>query len=121
MAESPLTSPALWNALHEHYERTIVPLFSKVARHGNELLAPDARARFIDVACGPDTLTLNVAPRVHQVVAVDFARRVSDAQWPRVEARILSALTAEFPTGVHCERSAWVAVARKPRATGCLL
>jgi len=267
MPESPLTSPALWNELHEHYERTIVPLFSKVARRGIELLAPAACARVIDVACGPGTLTLNVAPRVSQVVAVDFAasmiellqkkcreagfrnvatqladgmslpfaeaefdaafscfglflfsdraqgfselfrvvkpsskvmisswspsdgpvelmyrivrevlpdlpfqkgraplgtkddivdemstagfeqllvesvpvtydypsvatfwadnsrasaplvatrRRVSDAQWPQVEARILAELSAEFPTGVHYERGAWVAVGRKP-------
>jgi hypothetical protein len=41
-------------------------------------------------------------------------RRVSDAQWPQVETRILAALSAEFPTGVHYERSAWVAVGRKP-------
>src|SRR5512142_432182 len=73
MAESPLTSPSLWNELHRDYEKTIVPLFSKVALRVIDLVAPDANSRVVDVACGPGTLALNVAPRVRQVVAADFA------------------------------------------------
>jgi SAM-dependent methyltransferase len=73
MNESPLTSPSLWNELHLDYEKVIAPLFSKVAVRLIELVAPQAQSRIIDVACGPGTLALNVAPRVRQVVAVDFA------------------------------------------------
>ena len=62
MTESPLTSPDLWNELHENYERTLAPLFSKVARRGIELLAPGSHSRALDVACGPGTLTLDLAP-----------------------------------------------------------
>ena len=40
-------------------------------------------------------------------------RRVSDAQWPQIEARILAALCKEFPARVRWERGAWVAVGRK--------
>lgn len=71
--QSPLTSPDVWNELHQAYERTIVPLFSAVARRGIELVAPDATAEVLDVACGPGTLTLQVASLVRKVVAVDFA------------------------------------------------
>jgi SAM-dependent methyltransferase len=73
MAQSPLTSPDVWNELYQDYDRTIVPLFSIAARRGVELVAPDQSFRVLDVACGPGTLTLAVAPRVRQVVAVDFA------------------------------------------------
>jgi len=115
MSESPLTSPALWNELHEHYERTIVPLFSQVARRGIELLAPEASARVIDVACGPGTLTLNVAPRVSQVVAVDFAasmigllqKKCREAGFRNVEAQLADGMSlpfaeAEFDAAFSC-------------------
>ena len=73
MAENPLTSPDVWNELHQAYDKTLGGLFSAAAKRGIELIAPDRDAEVLDVACGPGTLTLNVAPLVRKVVAVDFA------------------------------------------------
>lgn len=72
MPESPLTLPALCSELHEDYERTIVPLFAKVARRSFAWRALAASSRVIDVACEPGPLILIVAPRVRPRAAVDF-------------------------------------------------
>jgi SAM-dependent methyltransferase len=73
MSQNPLTSPDVWNDLHQDYDRTSVPLFSVAAKRGIELVEPKKHFRVLDVACGPGTLTIEVAKRVQQVVAVDFA------------------------------------------------
>jgi SAM-dependent methyltransferase len=73
VAQSPLTSPDVWNELHRAYDETLVPLFSIAAKRGIELVAPSSDDEVLDVACGPGTLTLEVAPLVRRVVAVDFA------------------------------------------------
>ncbi len=73
MEQSPLTSPELWNELHQAYEETLVPLFSIAAKRGLELVCPDRDAEVLDLACGPGTLTLMLATQVRRVVAVDFA------------------------------------------------
>lgn len=71
--QSPLTSPELWNELHLAYDENVVPLFSVVAKRALELVDPNRDAEVIDVACGPGTLTLQLATQVRRVVAVDFA------------------------------------------------
>jgi SAM-dependent methyltransferase len=73
VTQSPLTSPDVWNELHQDYEKTLVRLFSVAAKRGIELVAPQKDAVVLDVACGPGTLALMVAPLVNKVVAVDFA------------------------------------------------
>lgn len=73
MSSSPLTSPDVWNELHQSYEQTLVPRFSLVARRGLEMLALNPEAEVLDVACGPGTVTLLMAPLVRRVFAVDFA------------------------------------------------
>jgi SAM-dependent methyltransferase len=76
--QTPLTSPDVWNELHRAYDRTIVPIFSIAAKRGIELVAPRSEDEVLDVACGPGTLTLQVAPLVRRVVALDFAVSMID-------------------------------------------
>lgn len=75
---SPLADPASWNLVDEAYAEHGVHFLRPYARDAIALAAPAADARVLDVACGPGTLALLIAPEVAQVAALDFAATMID-------------------------------------------
>lgn len=84
---NPLAAPELWNLIAENYAMDLLPAFELFSADALALAGLPARARVVDVAAGPGTLSLLAAPRVADVEAIDFsqtmvrvlARRAADA------------------------------------------
>ncbi|MFZ6182436.1 class I SAM-dependent methyltransferase [Nannocystis pusilla] len=77
-SQSPLADPASWNLVDEAYAERGIHFLHPYARDAIALAAPAADARVLDVACGPGTLALLVAPEVAHVAALDFAAAMID-------------------------------------------
>lgn len=70
---NPLASPEPWTLVAEGYQegtRLYLELFS---RSGLEWLEYDQETEVVDVACGPGTTSLLLAPQVKRVACVDFS------------------------------------------------
>lgn len=75
-APSPLATPLPWGLVAEAYDAEIVPQFERYARDALAHLRLPAKARLLDVACGPGTLALLAAPACARVAALDFSREM---------------------------------------------
>jgi len=71
--KDPLTEPGPWNAVAAGYDEVFFGQLPELTEAAIELLAPDKEDTVLDVATGPGTLAVRLAPRVHRVVAIDFA------------------------------------------------
>lgn len=71
--KDPLTEPGPWNAVAAGYDEEFFAQLPELTEAAIELLAPDREDTVLDVATGPGTLAVRLAPRVHRVVAIDFA------------------------------------------------
>jgi ubiquinone/menaquinone biosynthesis C-methylase UbiE len=71
--KDPLTEPGPWNAIAAGYDEVMFGQLPELTDAAIELLAPEKEDTVLDVATGPGTLAVRLAPRVHRVVAVDFA------------------------------------------------
>jgi SAM-dependent methyltransferase len=72
-AKDPLTEPGPWNAVAVGYDEELFEQATELTEAAIELLSPDREDTVLDVATGPGTLAVRLAPRVHRVVAIDFA------------------------------------------------
>lgn len=68
--------PEPWDLVSEGYAAEAGAVMAPFSERAAELLAPNHGARILDVACGPGTLSLAVAPRVREVVALDFSSQM---------------------------------------------
>ena len=73
MTENPLSTVEPWNLVAAGYRAELVPIFSKWARDSFARVSPRPEHRVIDVACGPGTVSLLLAPQIKEVVALDFS------------------------------------------------
>lgn len=73
MSDNPLGERGPWELVAEGYASDTQPQLAPYSLAAIELVAPAADARVLDVACGTGTTTLELAPRVDHVTAVDFA------------------------------------------------
>jgi SAM-dependent methyltransferase len=71
--KDPLTEPEPWNAVAVGYDEEFFAQLPELTEAAIELLSPDKEDTVLDVATGPGTLAVRLAPRVHRVVAIDFA------------------------------------------------
>jgi SAM-dependent methyltransferase len=71
--KDPLTEPGPWNAVAAGYDEVFFGQLPELTDAAIELLSPDKEDTVLDVATGPGTLAVRLAPRVHRVVAIDFA------------------------------------------------
>src|SRR6478752_3050756 len=71
--KDPLTEPAPWNAIATAYDEVWFGQLPELTDAAIELLAPERGDRVLDVAAGPGTLAVRLAPRVGHVMAIDFA------------------------------------------------
>jgi len=71
--KDPLTEPGPWNAVAAGYDEVVFGQLPELTEAAIELLSADKEDTVLDVATGPGTLAVRLAPRVHRVVAIDFA------------------------------------------------
>lgn len=65
-----------WQRVADGYVEVTRPELAPYSADAIGLVAPASDARVLDVACGPGTMTLQVAPRVARVTAVDFSENM---------------------------------------------
>lgn len=93
--QNPLSVPDTWNEVAQDYAIDLLPTFELYSADALILAELPRRARVVDIASGPGTLSLLAAPRVEQVEAIDFsdamvqvlARRVAEAGHSNVSVR----------------------------------
>jgi len=78
MSASPLAAPAPWDLVAGDYARILRPYLEAFSRSGLARVPFDRRSHVIDIACGPGTTTLLLAPSVARVTCVDFAASMLD-------------------------------------------
>jgi SAM-dependent methyltransferase len=77
-------NPAIWTLVAADYTELLLPIFERYSLAASQLINLDSRARVLDVACGPGTLTVPLSLRVAHVDAVDFSTEMLD----RLRARL---------------------------------
>ena len=75
-AFGPLSMPEPWQLVAEGYAAEASLVMAPFSRRAVELLSVAAGARVLDVAAGPGTLAIYLAPSVREVVALDFSERM---------------------------------------------
>jgi ubiquinone/menaquinone biosynthesis C-methylase UbiE len=70
---SPLSTPEPWQLVAEGYAAEASLVMAPFSQRAAELLAPGPDARVLDVAAGPGTLAVRLAPAVRELVALDFS------------------------------------------------
>ncbi len=73
MSENPLSKMEPWDLVSAGYVKELLPVFSKWAQDSFARVQPQPEDRVIDVACGPGTVSLLLAPLVKNIVALDFS------------------------------------------------
>jgi len=71
-----MSTPEPWQLVAEGYAAEASLVMAPFSRRAVELLAPGREARVIDVAAGPGTLAVHLAPSVREVTALDFSERM---------------------------------------------
>src|SRR3954449_9651209 len=69
----PLSLPDPWEQVSEGYAAEVPLVMGPISLRAIELAKVPASARVIDVATGPGTVALSLAPRVREVCALDFS------------------------------------------------
>jgi SAM-dependent methyltransferase len=69
----PLTQPAPWNAVATSYDEVWFDALPELTERAIAVVSPTPSMTVLDVAAGPGTFAMRVAPRVARVVAIDFA------------------------------------------------
>ena len=70
---SPLASPEPWNLVVEGYEEIGRKYLEQYSRSALAMLRYGPETKVIDVACGPGTTALLLAPAVRHVTCLDFS------------------------------------------------
>jgi SAM-dependent methyltransferase len=105
--KDPLTEPGPWNAIAAGYDEVFFGQLPALTDAAIELLAPEREDRMLDIAAGPGTLAVRLAPRVRRVVAIDFAEgmierlrgHVMRSHLPNLEARLMNGQELDFEDG----------------------
>lgn len=74
----PMQLPATWDTIAAGYAEDVPRWFAAFAEEAEREAALAPADRVLDVATGPGTLALRVAPRVARVTAVDFSPEMID-------------------------------------------
>ncbi|WP_040808382.1 class I SAM-dependent methyltransferase [Nocardia concava] len=96
MSQNPLAAPDAWDQIAENYDDIMSDLMRPFAIHAVDSVDLTRRSRVIDVATGPGVLALLAAPKVGEVVAVDF----SPAMIRRLRTAIMRGGVSNVLTGV---------------------
>jgi SAM-dependent methyltransferase len=74
----PLTEPGPWNEVAAEYREAFSGRLPTLLDRAIALLEPASTDTVLDLATGPGTLAMRIAPAVARVVAVDFAEKMID-------------------------------------------
>ena len=93
----PVTEPGPWNAVAAGYDEVFFSRLTDLTDAAIELLRPESGDRVLDVATGPGTVAVRLAPRVGHVMAIDFAEGMIEllrghamrSRLPNLEARVM--------------------------------
>jgi len=96
--KDPLSEPAPWNAIAADYDQVWFERLPKLTDRAIELLAPERGDRVLDIAAGPGTQAVRLAPRVGHVMAIDFAESMIErlrghimrSRLPNLEGRVMN-------------------------------
>lgn len=105
--KDPMTEPGPWNAVAAGYDSVMFEQLPQLTDAAIELLAPEREDTILDVAAGPGTLAVRLAPRVRRVIAVDFAEvmierlrgHIMRSRLPNLEARLMNGQDLAFEDG----------------------
>jgi ubiquinone/menaquinone biosynthesis C-methylase UbiE len=97
--KDPLTEPGPWNAIALGYDEVAFGRLPALYDAAIELLRPERGDRILDVAAGPGTLAVRLAPRVGHVVAVDFSEVMLERLRGHIMRSRLSNLEAKLMNG----------------------
>jgi len=105
--KDPLTEPGPWNAVAADYDEVFFGQLPELTDAAIELLAPRREDRVLDIATGPGTLAVRLAPRVKRVVAIDFAEvmlerlrgHIMQKHLSNLEARVMNGQELDFSDG----------------------
>jgi ubiquinone/menaquinone biosynthesis C-methylase UbiE len=122
----PLTQPGPWNDVAAGYNAAFFQRLPELLEHAIALIAPARTDTVLDLATGPGTLAVRIAPLVAHVVAVDFAEKMIDelrANVARlglrnVEARVMDGQALELEeatTDVVASMFGWFLFADRAR------
>ena len=75
---NPLASPEPWDLVVEGYDEINRPFLEQFSRSGLAMLGYGPETRVIDIACGPGTTALLLAPQVRRITCVDFSAGMLD-------------------------------------------
>jgi SAM-dependent methyltransferase len=89
----PLTQPGPWNLVATGYDEEFFGQIPGFVEEAMAILALSPSAKVLDVATGPGTAAVRIAPHVERVVAVDFAEAMLE--------RLRAHLTRERLTNVE--------------------
>jgi SAM-dependent methyltransferase len=77
-AANPLAAPEPWDIAADGYNEKARGFLDQFSRSGLAMLSYGPETRAIDIACGPGTTTLLLAPSVRHVTCVDFSAGMID-------------------------------------------
>lgn len=85
-----LSSVTPWDTVAVGYSEITMKLFQGYADDALALANLDASCDVVDIACGPGTLALAAAKRVHSVDAIDFSERMVEILWKCIDTNKLN-------------------------------
>ena len=102
--KDPLSEPAPWNAIAADYDQVWFERLPELSDRAIELLAPEEGDRVLDIAAGPGTQAVRLAPRVGHVMAIDFAESMIErlrghimrSRLPNLEAQLMNGQELAF-------------------------
>ncbi|AKV03949.1 2-heptaprenyl-1,4-naphthoquinone methyltransferase [Labilithrix luteola] len=95
----PLSTVAPWDLVTSGYAEEVDLVMVPVARRALTLVDIPRAARVLDVAAGPGTLALEVASRVSEVIAVDFAPKMIATLETNAATRHIGNVVAQVADG----------------------
>lgn len=101
--KDPLTEPGPWNSVAVGYDEVVFGQIPELTEAAIELLSAEKEDTVLDVATGPGTLAVRLAPRVHRVVAVDFAEAMLERLRLHVMQKHLHNLEVKLMDGEQLE------------------
>ncbi len=104
LPKDPLSEPGPWNAIAAGYDEVVFGQVPELYEAAIELIRPESGDRILDVAAGPGTFAIRLAPRVGHVMAVDIAEvmlerlrgHIMRSRVANVESKLMDGELLEF-------------------------
>jgi ubiquinone/menaquinone biosynthesis C-methylase UbiE len=88
--KDPLTDPSVWNSVAVAYDAAFSARTPELLDEALRDLSLREADEVLDLATGPGTLALAIAPRVKRIVAIDFAEQMITILKERLRARSIA-------------------------------